>query len=851
MLDIDKQYVMGYSVSDNGYIITEPKENSPYYMKEMALKNRIVSKIHQVILNPKNQINLTQPVTVDQVKALAEKSSMGLAARYMNGWDPSSKYRMQIENMVGKNVIGNVATAIKSFFALSNLYNTKFREIYNLILSGQYNEARNMLSKYTFTRNGQLATLANVNLEMFAEFENMVFPDDQKDLQQTLLALKYNEDLIEDQSMILGALLNSSTDNAKELILKKINADTNWVDIYCLGCMLGESFDAIGEFMLDPDIVNVLAKWDTSIFGNVHNFNKISFIDKQIKYATEQNNENLIAKYNKLKSFILGTEEIRILGRMLKINQGLPTNINDFLSYVMSIEEYVQKKLGNTFSLIEFINNLEYRNNKIIEYDSVKEHFNILEVISEVPHFAAMFNTIATNRTILDRLSKRNELIGKIYDNLDVKKLSTDKKQQLNNDISKFLINTWIVDKQISVRIPAGVLNYVAEDNFVVEDFTDIEKLRDYIEQFAIPKLKQELNDNKFIQQLTFGLKNGRAFYKLPLNMIQIDNTQKTRTAYEEILTEFNKLKEVRINDIDMNLVDLFYLYNLIVNDDKFGPNSLTRLFEDFLVTDSEHTLLLWDFNDWIDNQDVTILYDKFVKQHGDVYKFVDTVTEATTETIGFNSTVVEEEDLKFENISNTTTTSNTVYATNIPIKSKLISFIQQSKYIINGLHIVTDADLINETPDIRNAKGFVRNGEIYINVDRASDDTVIHEFAHIYLAYAKNTNPNEYYALLEKLHTTDYYQLIKSRKEYSNKKGSDLDEEVLATIIGDYYNSNNMNEDAMNIAKEAIALLPSDFYDLINNDVLPTLDDTFIDNYKLSQKIATKKNEVFVKEDC
>ena len=233
------------------------------------------------------------------------------------------------------------------------------------------------------------------------------------------------------------------------------------------------------------------------------------------------------------------------------------------------------------------------------------------------------------------------------------------------------------------------------------------------------------------------------------------------------------------------------------------------------------------------------------------MYKFVDTVAETIAETIGFNSTVVEEEDLKFENISNTTTTSNTVYATNIPIKSKLISFIQQSKSIINGLHIVTDADLINETSDIRNAKGFVRNGEIYINVDRASDDTVIHEFAHIYLAYAKNTNPNEYYALLEKLHTTDYYQLIKSRKEYSNKKGSDLDEEVLATIIGDYYNSNNMNEDAINIAKEAIALLPSDFYDLINNDILPTLDDTFIDNYKLSQKIATKKNEVFVKEDC
>ncbi len=119
---------------------------------------------------------------------------------------------MQIENMVGKAVIGNVATAIKSFFALSNLYNTKFREIYNLIMSGNYDVAREMLKKYTFTRNGKLLTLANTNLEMFSTFEDLIFPENQKDLQQMLLDLKKNVDLIEDQSMILGALLNSATD---------------------------------------------------------------------------------------------------------------------------------------------------------------------------------------------------------------------------------------------------------------------------------------------------------------------------------------------------------------------------------------------------------------------------------------------------------------------------------------------------------------------------------------------------------------------------------------------------------------------------------------------------------------
>ena len=641
--------------------------------------------------------------------------------------------------------------------------------------------------------------------------------------------------------------------NAKELILKKINADTNWVDIYCLGCMLGESFDSIGEFMLDPDIVNVLAKWETSIFGVTKNYNKISFIDKQISDALSQNNADLVAKYQKLKTLILGTEEIRILGKMLKINQGLPTNINDFLSYVQTIEKFVQKKLGKPFSLSEFITNNYYRNNTISEYESVKDNFNILEVITEVPHFTAMFNTIATNATILNRLSKRNKLISKIFENTNAntdKTLNSETKNKIQNDVSTFLINQWIINRQISVNIPAGILGYVAADKFIVQDSTDIEKLRNYIEQFAIPKLKQELSDNKFIQQLTFGLKDGRAFYKLPINMIQIDNTQKTRAAYEEILAEFNKLKEVRINDIDMNIVDLFYLYNLIVNKDKFGPNSLTRLFEDFLITDEEQSLLLWDFNDWIDNQDADILYNAFAKEYEKTYKFSVTDIKTENNSIGFDSSN-ETEDLTSSNIANVTlSTIIDAYDNNTSTKSQLIELVRQSVETIKGLHITTDAELVNETADIRNAKGFVRDGEIYINVDRATDDTVIHEFSHIYLAFAKNTHPNEYYSLLEKLHTTDYYSLIKSRHEYRNKRGSDLDEEVLATILGLYYNNSNLSEDAKEIADEAIALLPEDFTNLLQN-VLPTLDDTFIDNYKLSQKVATVKNQLFVKEDC
>jgi hypothetical protein len=94
-------------------------------------------------------------------------------------------------------------------------------------------------------------------------------------------------------------------------------------------------------------------------------------------------------------------------------------------------------------------------------------------------------------------------------------------------------------------------------------------------------------------------------------------------------------------------------------------------------------------------------------------------------------------------------------YNTTPSIKSKLIALVKASN--MKGLHLVYDADLIGEDPIVRNAKGFVRNGEIYINADRATDDTVIHEFGHLYLADAKLQHPDEYYRLLEKVRDTQF----------------------------------------------------------------------------------------------
>ena len=74
----------------------------------------------------------------------------------------------------------------------------------------------------------------------------------------------------------------------------------------------------------------------------------------------------------------------------------------------------------------------------------------------------------------------------------------------------------------------------------------------------------------------------------------------------------------------------------------------------------------------------------------------------------------------------------------------------------LQNIRLVTDQDVINEDTATKNAKGFIKEGIIYINIDRATDDTLIHEFSHLYLADAKDKYPILYYKALGNIQDTE-----------------------------------------------------------------------------------------------
>ena len=753
--------------------------------------------------------------------------------------------------------------------------------------------------------------------------------------------------------------------NAKELILKKINADTNWVDIYTISLMLGESLDEIGNLMIDDDITELVNDFTTSMFSDEQNYDKVRYVADKA-YTSEGEKKE---KYLQLLDKVISADEVRILGKILKINQGLPTNTSDLYSYIKSIEKYIESrfnrqilekqeeylriekelektwltpekkeilkeerrlqkiypeleegsslynfynkynliyedingnirhgdleaKLGKpkeaikarqdyfksrkemaniwqSFDLVRFITDPIYKQESIEKYEQNKVNFNILEVISTVPHFREMFNVLAINKSVLNSLSSRNRLEDIILNQLsrnfagvrmDVSKpLNKLEIRTIKDQIDKYLIRSWIISKGIEINVPASPKNpapYILR----LDNENNINKFRSYVENYAIPLLKDKLKNNKFVQLLTFGLRQGVPFYKLPLNMVQVDNTQKTRALYEEALYAFNNLNKVKITGIDMNLVDMFYLYNLVVNQDKFGPNSMTRIFED-LVSSGNEDLLIYDFNNWIDSQNIEDLVNRFRTEENSIrFNLVEStpIVDDTNSDIGFKETPLEEdiEEAQYEELADNPVKENNevaeYYQTNPSTKSKLITIIKESN--LKGLHIVTDSDLVNEDSTTRNARGFVKNGEIYINVDRAEDDTVVHEFSHLYLADAKVNSPNEYYSVLSRVRNTGTWKYMREIPEYQNKRGSDFDEEVLATLIERAYNEGLGGVD-YDVAIDALNLTSPEFKSFIKSDILPSLGETLIENYKVSQKIATLKNKLIkdniIKEDC
>lgn len=331
------------------------------------------------------------------------------------------------------------------------------------------------------------------------------------------------------------------------------------------------------------------------------------------------------------------------------------------------------------------------------------------------------------------------------------------------------------------------------------------------MDTYVIPKVIEDYAGNSFAQALrplASEDSKGRRItgWKLPLQMLDIDKSPNTIQIYGEILAGFNDLAGQGAGEFGQNIGNLFYVYNMIVNKDSFGQNAFTRIFENLIQTDAGSMVNL--FNEYVSNLDRKgwSFNELGASAEEAKYRIVrdnpDTRVKTTITAMGnpqlldlplfynspINSILSDEEKARQEKERPTIQYKYDLDPTAITVElvKQLQRRIPESK-----ITIITDEELeerfgqLPQFSDICDSKGFILDGDIYINVSKCADlssAVLLHEFAHVVLAYIKYGKPDLYYTILSSVKDNPKFDEIAAA--YPNHVGSDLYEEVFANLL-------------------------------------------------------------------
>lgn len=564
-----------------------------------------------------------------------------------------------------------------------------------------------------------------------------------------------------------------------------------------------------------------------------------------------------IGLLNSLSNLLSLVEEMSTLGAQGGINQGLKTNMKDFYNFKYKVEDLINDELSlkskkdtfkvflNTlsninpffneellklseepFSMTRFLWDKEYANKMCIIMEHFKVGFNILDSLRYSPHFFAMsklvpiadytMNSVAvmyrTSTKIADTLLKGNP---NIKEEEKVSSLSQNDFDAIEDYVNDLMIFEFLKQEGITLDLSAIIeetganvstyetskaTNTTSRRELKLDSALSIASAKHIIESVIIPYLKttEPFKNNKFVQDLNASAdKNGTIIFALPIQMMEADKDETTRNLYMEYLTGFNELSRYSIGGI--NLGDMFFLYNLIVNKNSFGQKALTRIFEDLIDSKSTPEIIskYYKFIGKLDNEEINLgdinmsevkyriaKYSKGTKVTSD--KKLDLTGDFTLDlpfTANLNEEVLmspKSSLIDYKPIS--TMTSDEVLRVlanklNVNRTSKLVEVIDDEHELVQSLGF--------------KERGFIKDGVIYLNTSafKAQGATEalsvgLHEIAHLILAGIKAQKPEsetrqKFYQMFLRI-LNDKNLMQKWETTYPNRFGSDLAEEIL-----------------------------------------------------------------------
>lgn len=377
------------------------------------------------------------------------------------------------------------------------------------------------------------------------------------------------------------------------------------------------------------------------------------------------------ATYFKFIELAKGADEMRRLGSILSLNQGLKTNTINLIRQVALIEDsvynaYLQNKNDPRYQtksqkhenllvdISKFVFDEQYRNEVIKKYDNYKHTFNILDVIAHNSHTMEYIKTLAITHNELMKTYKYRT----IYDILKNRTINKKNSVKILKCINDNIVNTYLENKYFF--IPRGNKIIDADGNtYILKEDTKIRlgtvdgnaTFRMFIENVIIPNSKKGIitenqqdvsiiKNNKFISDLVSDvstntvLGNPTMIYTLPISMLP--KSKNEELILNKYISEFNKLSNESYNySIEYKtsngiktelqsipLTDLFVLYSMVSGQYEINEKSLVPMFQNI-----QNTGILKEFHDFEVNVDqgnvkvnVSKNLDMYIADFGNIY---------------------------------------------------------------------------------------------------------------------------------------------------------------------------------------------------------------------------------------
>ena len=313
--------------------INEYNLDKDYLRSQHHVKNSIVSKIKQIILSPSNQILATMPVDdalnswKDAVKE-KEDNDENRTIYNVSPYNMLGKFKQQYEASVGKDDVGISANGLKVFFALSNYYN----KYYN----SSFDESKINLDNHTFVKsfkiNGtdyNIGTVSDIGLS-----------DLQKGKLIEILGLNEDSFRNSDAAMFLSGFTSAATDNAKELLMAKVNASVQLASMHIYLMILGFTPKEIVDIMTSDIVVEVINGLNDDIFSKNYG-NIVPVVIENIKRKINPEDTVKIENLDAFEKIYNGSQEIKQLAKLLGINQKTSANIQEIHKFLTTFETIV------------------------------------------------------------------------------------------------------------------------------------------------------------------------------------------------------------------------------------------------------------------------------------------------------------------------------------------------------------------------------------------------------------------------------------------------------------------------------------------------------------------------------